>query len=71
MVAPGGGAATPPPSILDKAAFRRLVNSRGKKTAPPVIPKFIKKLEEIPEIVLLEENPMKIALDLAQRGLMC
>ena len=69
MVTPGGGVAAPPPLKTVKEAFRRLVNSRGKKMAPPVIPKFIKKLEEILEIVLAEENPMKIALALAQRGL--
>jgi len=34
-----------------------------------VVPKFIKKLEEIPEIALPEEKPMKIALALAQKGL--
>jgi hypothetical protein len=35
----------------------------------PAIPKFIKKLEDIPEIALPEERPMQIALALAQRGL--
>jgi hypothetical protein len=31
--------------------------------------KFIKKLDSIPEIVLQEDQPMKIALALAERGL--
>jgi hypothetical protein len=66
MEAPGGGIPAPP-SIAE--AFRRLVHSRGKQTAPPEIPKFIKKLDEIPEIALPEENPMKIAVALANRGL--
>jgi hypothetical protein len=69
MAAPGGGEAAPPPSRSVEDAFRRLVNSRGKRSSPPVVPKFIKKLEEIPEIVLPEEKPMKIALALAQKGL--
>ena len=33
------------------------------------MPKFIKKLEEIPEIALPEEQSIKIALALAHRGL--
>jgi hypothetical protein len=40
-----------------------------KEVYPPEIPKFIKKLDEIPEIALPEENPMKIAVALANRGL--
>ena len=68
MATPGGGEDAPP-SISDEDAFRRLLQSRGKNISPPVIPKFIKKLEEIPEIALPEENPMKTALALAKRGL--
>ena len=70
MAAPGGGEVTPPPPRSDEEAFRRLLNSKGKKTSSPEIPKFIKKLEEIPEIALPEEKPMKIVLALAKRGLM-
>jgi hypothetical protein len=69
MAAPGGGEAAPPPPSSVEDAFRRLVNSNGKRPSPPVVPKFIKKLEEIPEIALPEEKPMKIALALAQKGL--
>ena len=69
MAVPGGGAAAPRPSKTIEEAFRRLVNSSGKKSVVPVIPKFIKKLEDIPEIVLPEERPMQITLALAQRGL--
>ena len=68
MAAPWGGEDAPP-SISDEDAFRRLLQSRGKQISPSVIPKFIKKLEEIPEIALPEEKPMKIALALAKRGL--
>ena len=70
MATPGGGEDAPPHSISDEDAFRRLLQSRGKKISPPVIPKFIKKLDEIPEIALPEEKPMKTALALAKRGLM-
>ena len=69
MAVLGGG--NPPPSITlsDEEAFKRLVTAAGKKTSTPPIPKFIKKLEAIPEIVLPEEKPIKIALALAERGL--
>jgi len=65
----GEGRSPPPPSSSDAEAFRRLLLGKGKKTSPPVIPKFIKKLEGIPEIALPEEKSMKIALELAKRGL--
>ena len=58
------GRVPPPPSNSNEEAFRRIIYSRGKKTSPPEVPKFIKKLEEIPEISLPEEKPMKIALAL-------
>ena len=69
MAAPGGG--NPPPfiPISDEEAFKRLVSAAGKKTSAPPIPKFIKKLEAIPEIILPEEKPIKIALALVDRGL--
>jgi hypothetical protein len=69
MAAPGGGTPAPTHSDSVKDAFRRLLHSQGKKVTPPEIPKFIKKLDEIPEIALPEENPMKIAVALANRGL--
>ena len=55
--------------ISNEDAFRRLLHSKDKKILSPVIPKFIKKLEEIPEIALPEEKPMEIALALAKRCL--
>ena len=68
MAAPGGGDPPPPPSAeLD--AFRRLVASGGKRKTPFTVPKFIKKLEEIPEIALPETTSVKIALALSERGL--
>ena len=67
--AKGRGGRPPAPSSSEEDAFRRLLSSRGKKSTISEIPKFIKKLEEIPEIALPEEKPMKIALVLAKRGL--
>ena len=69
MAAPGGGNSPPSPPISDEDTFRRLLSVAGKKLVAPQIPKFIKKLDEIPEIVLPEEKPIKIALALAERGL--
>ena len=69
MAAPGGGKSPPSPSISDEEAFRRLLSIAGKKPIAPQIPKFIKKLEAIPEIVLPEEKPIKISLALAERGM--
>ena len=54
MVALGGGDSAPPPPISDEDAFRRLIASGGKRKVPLSVPKFIKKLEEIPEIALSE-----------------
>jgi hypothetical protein len=73
MGAPGGGESTeqapPPPPLSVEEAFRRLITTQGKSLAPPSILKFIKKLDSIPEIVLQEDQPIKIALALAERGL--
>ena len=68
MAALGGGDPLPPPSA-ELAAFRRLVASGGKRKITSSVPKFIKKLEEIPEIALLETTSVKIALALSERGL--
>ena len=69
MAVPGGGEDAPPPSSSAVDEFSRLLSGRGKKPKGPAIPKFIKRLEDIPEIDLPEEKPMKIALSLAKRGL--
>jgi hypothetical protein len=69
MAAPGGGDSASSPPLSDADAFRKLVGSSRKRPGPPQVPKFIKKLEEIPEIALPESQPVKIALALADRGL--
>ena len=46
-----------------------MISSQGKRTesAPP--PKFVKKLEAVPEIALPEEKSIRIAVSLAERAL--
>ena len=69
MAALGGG--LPPPSVPSstKEAFNLLLRSPGSNPVPPSIPKFIKKLDSIPEIDLPSEIPIKVALALSDRGL--
>ena len=69
MGEPGGGDSSPTPPLSAEEAFRRLLTQKGKKRPTPEVPKFIKKLEEVPEIALHEDQPIKIALALADRGL--
>ena len=69
MAALGGGLSPPSASISAAEAFRRLLKSPSFKPMAPSIPKFIKKLDEVPEIDLPSEQPIKIALTLAERGL--
>ena len=54
MAAPGGGDSAPPPLSSEEDAFRKLIASGGKRKIPSTVPKFIKKLDEIPEIALPE-----------------
>ena len=69
MMAPGGGLIPPSPSSSAEDAFRKLFSAPGLKLVAPSIPKFIKKLDAVPEIDLPVEQPIKIALALAERGL--
>ena len=69
MAAPGGGLSPPSVPLTAEEAFRRLLRSPGLKPVAPSIPKFIKKLDAVPEIDLPCEQPIKIALALAERGL--
>ena len=68
MATPGGGLSSSSPLSAEEA-FRRLLSAPGLKPAAPSIPKFIKKLDAVPEIDLPTEQPIKIALALAERGL--
>lgn len=72
MSATGGGSPPPPPRpppSADEATFDRLVNAIRKKvgSAPP--PKFVKKLDAIPEIELSPEKTIPLAITLADRAL--
>ena len=69
MGEPGGGETSPTPLLSSEEAFRIFLSQKGKKRPAPEVPKFIKKLEEIPEIALQEDQPIKFALALADRGL--
>jgi len=69
MAAPGGGSSPPSAPLSAAEAFRRLLGPPGKKQAVAPPPKFIKKLDEIPEIALPEEPSIKTALALAERSL--
>jgi hypothetical protein len=62
-----GGELSPPPS--PSASFRRLVEACSKKSTISEAPSFVKKLDDIPEIDLPPEHPMKVALSLSERGL--
>ena len=69
MAVPGRGLSPPsaPPSVEE--AFKILLKSPGFQPVAPSILKFIKKLDVVPEIDLPCEQPIKIALALAERGL--
>ena len=69
MAAPGGGLSPPSVPSATKEAFNLLLRSPGSNPVPPSILKFIKKLDSIPEIDLPCEIPIKIALALADHGL--
>ena len=69
MSTPRGGETPPTPPFSAEEAFRHLIDPFGKKSVTPSVPKFINKLDAIPEIDLPEEQPIKIALALDERGL--
>ena len=69
MASPGGEDPLPPPLLTEMDSFQRLVAAGGKRSAPPLVPKFIKKLDEILEITLPKTQLVKIALDLSKIGL--
>jgi hypothetical protein len=66
MAAQGG---EPPPPPSPASSFRRLVEACSKKSTVSEAPSFVKKLNDIPEIDLPPEYPMKVTLSLSERGL--
>jgi len=72
MSAAGRGPPPPPPPrppSADEAAFDKLIQATRKKvgSAPP--PKFVKKLEDIPEIELPTDSSIPLAVGLAEKAL--
>jgi len=70
---PAGGGSSPPPSphspSADEVSFARLIQATRKKvgSAPP--PKFVKKLDAIPEIELPSEHTIHLAVAFAEKAL--
>lgn len=62
-----GGEPPPPPS--PSATFHKLISACSKKATAEGPSSFVKRLEDIPEITLPPEHPMKIAISLSERGL--
>jgi hypothetical protein len=67
MAAPEGGEPSVPPPHTN--AFRKLLTRQGKKSTVVAPPSFVKRLETVPEIVLPPDQPMRVAVSLAERGL--
>ena len=71
MSSAGGG--SPPPSPIppsaEEAAFTHLVKANGKKVDSDLLPKFVKKLDAIPEIELLPEKTIHLAVSLIDHAL--
>jgi hypothetical protein len=67
---PVGGWEQPPPLTpsSDEATFKRLILAQGKKKGG-VVPKFVKKLDEVPVIDLPPAQPMRVVVSLADRSL--
>jgi len=56
------------PSPAEAEAFSNLLKSLPKKKTPEVS-KFMKRLDDIPEISLPPEKPIQVALSLSERAL--
>ena len=48
-----GGGAPPPNSLEDSVAFSNLIVGKSMKLGSALVPKFVKKLDEVPIIELL------------------
>ena len=64
-----GGGAPPSNSLEDSVAFSNLIAGKSMKPRYAPIPKFVKKLDEVPIIELLPQHPMHIVVSLADRAL--
>ena len=60
----------PPPIYLeDSVAFNNLIAGKSMKLGSALVPKFVKKLDEVPIIELPPQHPIHIAVSLADRAL--
>ena len=50
-------------------AFDRLVTNHAKRTGKRELPKFVKRIEDVPEVALPLEETIRVALSLADRAL--
>jgi len=67
MTSHGRGEPLPPPSPT--SSFRKLIATCSKKYPQAEAPSFVKILDDVPEINLPLEQPMKVALSLSERSL--
>ena len=51
------------------AAFDRIIGTQNKRSGPRDLPKFVKRVEDVPEVALPPEETMRVALSLADRAL--
>lgn len=66
---PRGSSEIPPPSPPEVEAFKKLVAASGKWPITGAQQKFVKKLDNIPTVVLSIEETCRSALNLVERGL--
>ena len=65
MVEEEGGVSTPNRT----EAFDRLISSHAKRSGTRELPKFVKRIEDVPEVALPPEEMIQVALSLADRAL--
>ena len=58
-----------PPPNLRSDAFERLIITHPKRSGKGDLPKFVKRLEDVPEVALPPEETIRDALSLADRAL--
>ena len=64
---PGVGGDPSPDRRLDE--FDRLISSHNRRSGKGDSPKFVKRLEDVPEVVLPPEETIRVALSLVDRAL--
>ena len=56
-----------PPNQLE--SFDRLITNHANRSGKREIPKFVKRIEDVPEVALPLEETIRVALSLADRAL--